>query len=398
MAWLYVPGQEGLSSDCTWPSEMPIGLSLAWNGKLLLSRSWSRASKTAPFPRFLSGIALPPSTADRGVASWISSLAASRASRSVWLDRSGEMLTPGISGHTSPGSSGSASQRWSSLRTFRDCSTLPLLTDQDTHTSWLRETYSAWVTGLRAASSRRRKSVPLTSENGSSSWPSATSHDGRRPGADIRSTQGGNLSREAALWPSPRSEDSESAGNHPGAVDSLTGAMGLWQTPASDSFRSRGGDRKDEQGLDQQARGFEQWGTPSSREWKGAHPEHALTRKDGKSRMDLLGNQAVYWQTPTAGDEVKTSSRMREGHHNSLKAQVLSGSQPFPPDPETGRPGRESSPSTPSTRRVLNPVFVEMLMGWRPGWTSLEPLGSGSPATGSCPHRPSSLSEPYGGR
>lgn len=198
--------------------------------------------------------------------------------------------------------------------------------------------------------------------------------------------------------PTPRSEDSESAGNHPGAVDSLTGAMGLWQTPASDSFRSRGGDRKDEQGLDQQARGFEQWGTPSSREWKGAHPEHALTRKDGKSRMDLLGNQAVYWQTPTAGDEVKTSSRMREGHHNSLKAQVLSGSQPFPPDPETGRPGRESSPSTPSTRRVLNPVFVEMLMGWRPGWTSLEPLGSGSPATGSCPHRPSSLSEPYGGR
>lgn len=398
MAWLYVPGQEGLSSDCTWPSEMPIGLSLAWNGKLLLSRSWSRASKTAPFPRFLSGIALPPSTADRGVASWISSLAASRASRSVWLDRSGEMLTPGISGHTSPGSSGSASQRWSSLRTFRDCSTLPLLTDQDTHTSWLRETYSAWVTGLRVASSRRRKLGRLTSESGSSSWPSATSHDGRRPGADVRSTQGANLSREAALWPSPRSEDSESAGNHPGAVDSLTGATGLWQTPASDSFRSRGGDRKDEQGLDQQARGFEQWGTPSSREWKGAYPEHALTRKDGKSRMNLLGNQAVYWQTPTAGDEVKTSSRMREGHHNSLKAQVLSGSQPFPPDPETGRPGRESSPSTPSTRRVLNPVFVEMLMGWRPGWTSLEPLGSGSPATGSCPHRPSSLSEPYGGR
>jgi hypothetical protein len=34
----------------------------------------------------------------------------------------------------------------------------------------------------------------------------------------------------------------------------------LWQTPATDSFRSRGGERKDEQGLDQQARGF--WPTP----------------------------------------------------------------------------------------------------------------------------------------
>jgi hypothetical protein len=40
-------------------------------------------------------------------------------------------------------------------------------------------------------------------------WPSPTSHDGRRPGADLKSTQGANLSRDAATWPTPASRDSK---------------------------------------------------------------------------------------------------------------------------------------------------------------------------------------------
>lgn len=34
-------------------------------------------------------------------------------------------------------------------------------------------------------------------------WPTPTAHDGRRPGVDIHSTQGGNLSRDVALWRTP---------------------------------------------------------------------------------------------------------------------------------------------------------------------------------------------------
>src|SRR6185295_10916397 len=47
-----------------------------------------------------------------------------------------------------------------------------------------------------------------------------------------------------------------------------------WQTPATDSFRSRGGDCKDEMGLDQQAR-F--WQTPQSRDFRSGeiNPETA---------------------------------------------------------------------------------------------------------------------------
>jgi hypothetical protein len=73
-----------------------------------------------------------------------------------------------------------------------------------------------------------------------------------------------------------------------------------WQTPATDSFRSRGGDRKDEMGLDQQARLF------------------------------------------------------------------------LPQDQATAA-GEQSS----GTRRVLNPQFVEWLMGWPIGWTDCEPVETG---------------------
>jgi len=65
---------------------------------------------------------------------------------------------------------------------------------------------------------------------------------------------------------------------HTGGID-LEGAAELWQTPAVDSFRSRGGDRKDEMGLDQQARIA--WVTPTSRDWKGANSEIHVTKTGG---------------------------------------------------------------------------------------------------------------------
>ena len=51
-----------------------------------------------------------------------------------------------------------------------------------------------------------------------------------------------------------------------GGGDLQAQAEQLWQTPATDSFRSRGGDRKDEMGLDQQARIA--WPTPAARDYR----------------------------------------------------------------------------------------------------------------------------------
>ena len=93
MGWLFVPALEDSNEASNWPSEMPTGLSVGWNGKPLLSRSWSRVSGIAAFRRSLSGLTLEPSTAQRGVDAWTSSLRDSRASHSASLGSAGEPKT-----------------------------------------------------------------------------------------------------------------------------------------------------------------------------------------------------------------------------------------------------------------------------------------------------------------
>ncbi len=126
-------------------------------------------------------------------------------------------------------------------------------------------------------------------------------------------------------WPSARTEDGESCGNHPGAVDSLTGAVRQWQAPATDSFRSRGGDRKDEQGLDQEARnwptpfGFQAGNGPDGNEFskevrRVVNTWPTATKEDGESSArhttdpskpmhpgTTLTDAARQWPTPDAG-------------------------------------------------------------------------------------------------
>nr|WP_294560181.1 hypothetical protein [uncultured Rhodopila sp.] len=220
-------------------------------------------------------------------------------------------------------------------------------------------------------------------------------------------TGGKILAEEAANWPTARAEDGASCGNHPGVVDSLTGAakcwlaqwatphgmsnvdangkvggcgggefgkqanqwttpqahdkhgpksaesiakgrenskvgvrnlnedVSQWQTPAADSFRSRGGDRKDEMGLDQQARFFPtNWITPNARDWKSETGSENNTHN----------------KTPNLSRQVY---------------RLDSPSLPAPTIPD-GQPSSESAPTLP---RRLNPRFVEWLMGFPIGWS-----------------------------
>jgi hypothetical protein len=161
-------------------------------------------------------------------------------------------------------------------------------------------------------------------------------------------TGGIDLEGAAELWGTPRATDAkcgtEYTENTTGKdlAKDVTAAMELWQTPAVDSFRSRGGDRKEEMGLDQQA-GM-QWVTPASRDYKGANSEtHCTETGGGRKHMDQLSNQV---------------------EHSFLPAQ------------QTETPGETSSESAPTSPRRLNPKFVEWLMGMPEGWTSPEPINS----------------------
>jgi len=222
-----------------------------------------------------------------------------------------------------------------------------------------------------------------------------------------------DLSSQVRLWATPRAEDSEQCGNHPGAQDSLTGQTRLWQTPQTDSFRSRSGDRINEQGLDQQTR---LWKTP-----------HGIANTDRFGKTGGGGGefraQTNSWPTPTAEPygSSQNGSNGIGGAHERPSANTPSlerRSRSFLPLLATSTPGDDCSPSDPTSRphwstpradgnrtspraltertdggggtaalsleqqalgRVLisqakaklNPRFVEFLMGLPIGWTTV---------------------------
>jgi hypothetical protein len=179
---------------------------------------------------------------------------------------------------------------------------------------------------------------------------------GERDGTNSNRTAITSLQVIVQMWPTARSEDAESAGNHPGATDSLTGATKLWvtprtanikgsqkrllqgsnesiesqaqmwQTPATDSFRSRGGDRKDEMGLDQQARMM--FPTPAQRDYRSPNAK-PYSERGGETKGEQLANFVC---------------------HSSL------------PDQPTESDGQRSSVLPPGSRPRLNPAFVALLM------------------------------------
>jgi hypothetical protein len=67
-------------------------------------------------------------------------------------------------------------------------------------------------------------------------------HDGRRPTLDIHSTQGANLSREAAGWATPRAEErgqyQRDRGDKTKPRATLTGQAKGWSTPAAQDAKN----------------------------------------------------------------------------------------------------------------------------------------------------------------
>lgn len=107
------------------------------------------------------------------------------------------------------------------------------------------------------------------------------------------------------MWPTPKAsaagpdlakEERSSTG------PALPAAAALWQTPGTDSFRSRSGDRKDEMGLDQQARAM--WPTPAARDYKGTNSADHLEAGTGRKHLDQLPNFVEHlWPTPQVADD-----------------------------------------------------------------------------------------------
>jgi len=166
------------------------------------------------------------------------------------------------------------------------------------------------------------------------------------------------------------------------------------------------------------------WPTATANDWKGSGP--TLERADGKMRGDRLDYateqiwstprssggekggpnqsfgaggiplpaQAGQWYTPNVpnggrkladsnGARNRTSGRQEGSKHHdgvTLNDAIILFSLPAP---ETWPDGGKPSPE----RRSLNPLFVEWLMGWPPGWTLLAlpaSIGSACSETALC--------------
>ncbi len=161
----YAPASEDLTLDCilrcpdielcALSSETVSPRPLSWRG-------W----RTRPWLRLLCGTICDPSTAERGVAKFISSLPAIHASPSPFPVFELGTAILATFGRMSGGSSRRPSPQSASSRTFPDISPLVFQTSS--------ETFSAWATELQRASYLRRKSAGRIPAKGSSYWPTPT--------------------------------------------------------------------------------------------------------------------------------------------------------------------------------------------------------------------------------
>lgn len=348
MSWVYVPGLAGSSLASALPCP-ERGASLTWRGKPMPPRTLSRAWKTGAFITRLSGLTLPPSTLEDGVASWIASLRETRASPTVSPDADLAPPTNGFSLIRCCGSSRSAGLIVSSART---CAGTPTGSSAPLSRHW-----KGWVTALRQEFSARPRPERATGASDCSLWPTAVAQD------DNKSPEA-HLAMKARMKGGPRN-----------TVTSLQVMAKIWATPqARDHFPAHTPERVEKMkalghGMRNLNDEVSQWRTPSDISKRGGSQDPAK-RKAGGHAVNLE-DQAEHWPPPiTADDGRKVTPRSAQRQLcNVASVWPQSFARPDQPMPAGGRYS--------DTRRSLNPLFVEWLMGWPIGWTDC-----GQPVTG----------------
>lgn len=242
-----------------------------------------------------------------------------------------------------------------------------------------------------------------------------------------------NLNESVAAWCTPKAltggANSKRAERGAGGPD-LQEQSSQWQTPATDIFRSRGGDRVDEMGLDQQAR-F--WPSPQSRDHRSGETlqdygnprplNEAVVkwatprREDGESAgnhpnaSDSLTGQTRLWNTPTTEDRAERHEPHSQGglpltaqaHHWNTPhgqgnrdasgkvggsgggefAKQVNSFQDSPSDPPMSDGPKcfcgSHGCDLPTHKRKLNPIFETWLMGWPLWWLTSVPALYGLP-------------------
>jgi hypothetical protein len=193
---------------------------------------------------------------------------------------------------------------------------------------------------------------------------------------------GPDLAMAAKTWPPPTTRDHKDTGNLDNVPENaLLGRVAAnWATPRASDGEKGGPHQSFGAGGEPLVSQTIKWATPIVQDSKQSG--HAPT---GTGQVEKLSFQAAQWPTPTS---LSFGESHQQGNSKSMNEtlRLVSGLAASRPDPGTATAGPPSSPA----RRSLNPLFVEWLMGWPPGWTLIslpELTGSACSATASCRYR-----------
>lgn len=201
-------------------------------------------------------------------------------------------------------------------------------------------------------------------------WASPTAHDGRRPGADLHSTQGANLNRDAAMWMTPSVSNSQ--GNEytrdrgiPGQERlTLTGQAQHWPTPRATDGTKGGPNQAGSKGDLMLPSAAAQWPTPMAMD--------AEQSGSPKASMMTLDRASKQWPTPASRDYRTPNSQASQASRNHTGGEQLPNfvEHHFSHPVLSTLDGRELSPTARTLPRRLNPAFGCWLMGWPIWWTN----------------------------
>lgn len=363
--WLYVPTASTLSlsaqaepgsiSESSWQCQT-LALSCSWRGKPSPSLTWSRRCNKVSWLQLLCGVMSPPSTADHGVASWMASLAESRASLTASLENVSVKTTSATSGPMLGASSSSPARGLSSSKMSAAWSRREV-------SSAYGETFAGLVSRLSRDCLQRQKSARRTSGSGcsSSQWPTANAASGG-PDRKRRDSDAPNstLSTAAAMWGTPTTRDWKDTGNLENVPEN--GLLGPNQNFGAGGIP-----------LPAQAA---QWATPCARDHMPPHsPEYIAAKKADGHGMKILPDQVQQWPTPTSlsyGESHQPSNSRSYNLTMDMAKDIYS---------RLAHPTYTVGETSSHPRRSLNPLFVEWLMGWPLGWTLLAWTDFGCSAT-----------------
>ena len=387
--WIHIPKQLTSrffpGSGCSiYQSSLPyleLSACLTASGKARLPRFWRTAWGKAIWTKHLSTPTCEPSQADSIVAEWLESLAGSPAKTSA-----------------------SPVAKQASPESAADCSS----TSSDSFANWNPSSGCFLKTSRQC--SLFQQDQPY-SENLPRSGSMRNGELFERPMLARRIDGTGRLSSPIEDWRTPNTRDHHAQGPRLTAEQrqfALVDQVDNWPTPRGTDGTNGGPNQAGSRGDLMLPSAAAQWATPNARdEHNPSQPDSARSKRKLEQGWTIDLNEQAAWWAPSSASSADTSStptadataariakesarptpasRDHKGANSESHMDRSTGAlhldqlpnfveHCFHPDPATSTHGAKSSPSDQTSRRRLNPAFVEWLMALPHGWTDFAPV------------------------